>query len=133
VIIKKIKELNKRHQAWIKGNGYKFNKLLFMFFFLISLILLLIIVYTDGVYDKVWVSCPEWGTFCENPLKELGCAHMCCEIDFLAPGQSCGEPTSWLAKNYSWLVFVLFVIVLFINHFSFNKGYNWDRYWGDFK
>jgi hypothetical protein len=132
-MIKRLKEINNKHKEWIKGRGYKYYKPLVIGFLIISFLLLGVVAFVDGFKPKVWVSCPSYGSPCVNPLKELNCDSYCCDLDYIAPGTSCGEKTSWLGLNYSWLVFLLFVVVLLLNHFIFNKGYDFNRYWGDFK
>lgn len=132
-MMSKLRRLNEKHKIWIKKRGYIYSKPLFFGFFLMAFLGLLVVGFVDGFSDKYFVSCPDYGTPCENPLKELGCLDYCCEIDYLAPGQSCGEPVSWLGRNYNWLIFSLFIVVLLVNHFVFNKGYDFDNYWGDWK
>lgn len=133
-IVQLIKKINDKHKAWVKGRGYKYSKPLIISFFVVSFLLLGVVAYLDGVKPKLYVSCPLGGTPCENPLKELSdCEEWFCELDFLAPGQSYGEATSWLGRNYSLLVSLLFILVLLVNHIVFNKGYDFNKYWGDFK
>ena len=35
--------------------------------------------------------------------------------------------------GWGWLVFLLFIITILLNHYLFNKNYDFDKYWGDFK
>jgi hypothetical protein len=59
--------------------------------------------------------------------------HYCAELDYLSPMSSCGENASWLGRNFSWLIIVLFIVVLLVNHYFFNRGYDFNTYWGDYK
>lgn len=133
-MMSKLRQLNERHKKWIKKRGYVYSKPLFISFFIISFLGLVLVGYLDGFADRVYVKCPEYGAYCTNPLLEVeDCDHYCCTIDYLPPGSTCGEPVSWLGRNYSWLVITLFALLLLVNHLLFNKDYDFDKYWGDWK
>lgn len=127
-----IKDVNAKHKYIVKNNGYVFNKWLITGFFVLALLGLAVVVGVEGFTDKVYVVCDS-GLPCVNPLKELGCQDFCCTLDFIPPMSSCGERPSWLARNYSSSVVFLFLLVLLLNHLFFNKGYDFDKYWGDWK
>lgn len=136
-MMKWFKKINKQHKDWYKNNKYYFSKHLVWGFFAVAIILLLVVAYIDGFEDKIYVTCDEYSLMgCRNPLVLLGegeCDHYCCTIDFLPPGFVCGEEISWLGANYSWLVLLLFIITLLINHFVYNRGYDFNKYWGKYK
>lgn len=133
-MIKWFKRMDKKHKDWYMNNKYYFSKPLVWGFFIVAVLLLVVVGLVDGFDEKVFVSCPEFGSPCVNPLVNLeGCDHYCCSIDFLPAGSSCGEKVSWLGLNYSWIVILLFVVVLVINHFVYNRGYDFNKYWGKYK
>jgi hypothetical protein len=105
-------------------NGYVVNKRIFAAGMVLVVLGLLVAFDIEGwdFSKKIYLHCPG-PSMCTNPLY-LTCSEYYCFYETLHPGFTIGEPPS---KTYDWYpLFVFFVMsfVVMVNHFLYNKNFN---------
>jgi len=109
----------------VKSYGYVVDKRITRFAFAIITVLALFVILVDGsafVRGDYWVECPADNVgACANPLYDPFNPGE--HEEFLLPGESLGVKPSWLARNFAWISWSLFLGALLFNHFKNNK--NW--------
>lgn len=110
--------------------GY-FSKWVFRVAILIMVILMGVVAYTDklGVEQRIYLSCPNNSNVngrCVNPFYGLGCIAQIpaeygdlCSKEFFLPGETYGEPPSWLQSNFVMIGFGVVALAFLVNHLLF--------------
>lgn len=106
-------------------NGYKFNKNIFRISLLIMVLLFILAWINEGgniMEKKVYMSCPEKGSKCYNPLYKT-CQESYCEQEYLMPGDEIGSKPKFLYNNFLAITIIVLIISFIINHYRHNKGF----------
>lgn len=109
--------------------GYVFDRRIF-----IGLTVLIVLGMVAGFFiggmpweRKVYLHCPEnaVGGRCSNPLYQK-CSEWYCQQESFVPGFTYGEPPGALYDYYSLYVIGLCVLALIINHYAYNKQFEFN-------
>jgi len=124
--------------------NYHINKRLINACFVVMLLLFVMGWFQQGfgnpLEPDVYLECPEeGGRKCSNPLWTAcnvdswrsGDYEICSYVssdfyahEFMKAGETFGEKPTWLMSNLPVLFILVLVSGLLINHFAYNKGYD---------
>lgn len=124
---------------------YKVNKLLMNIIFLLMLVLFFYLWSTynfTNLFEPnvISIECPDEYRQCENPLwiacnpasyRSSPLSYDICNVatpdmyasQFMQSGEFIGERPSWLLKNFSLIIILMFLFGLGLNHILFNRNY----------
>jgi hypothetical protein len=137
--------------GFLGRKGYKLNEWLIYLGLLPAFVLLVIVFSKYGYSDQVYYHCDQ--PKCTNPFYVCNTdfSHVvytnCLSSDKKVPevflpytsvelfdeGFTLGEKPPWELELAGWLVVIGPLVMLFVNHFLYNRRYDWKRMFGEKK
>lgn len=124
----------------INGQKYKFDKLLIWSCLVIILIVGLYSVFISQGKLYAYSECPsnivdgvEKGSKCFNVYYN---SNLCndgtitgdlCSIEVLNPGENVGDKAPFIVRNFFLISIIVLIVFLLINHFLYNKDFNFNK------
>lgn len=103
----------------VKSYGYVVDKRITRSAFVLIIVLALFVLFVDGADVFINVSfyyeCPCNSSYCVDPFSSV------LEPEYMLPCSSVGVKPSWLAQNFGWVSFLIFVSALGWNHIKNNR------------
>ena len=110
----------------VYSNGYVVDKRIFWGYLFIILCMVLFIFNLEGwnFSPKVYAKCNQT-TECDNPLY-LKCEDSICSMRTLPPLSEYGSKIPSYYNTFIWVVSLLGIIVVLLNHFVNNKNFMFE-------